>query len=69
MRGFSTILLAVESYSLSRFCVDTTVEVINSLHRLVYPDDDGAIWLEISVNEDGQVVLEQLIEKEIVLQI
>ena len=56
-------------YPLSEFCVNTTIDVINSLHKIIYPEDDHAIWLELPINKKNQLDIDRLIRDEKVLQL
>lgn len=51
-------------YSLSKFCVDTTIAIINSIHSIVFPNDNSAPWLELAIDEYGKLLLDETIEKE-----
>jgi len=66
--GVHSSFIGYEFY-LAKFCVDTVIEVIDSFHNIIYPDTDNAEWIEIPRNKKSGIEIDQIIEKEKILQI
>jgi len=56
-------------YATCLFCVDTTIAIINEIHRLVFMGDTHAYWLDIPMKEVERVDLDAVIRLEKALQI
>jgi hypothetical protein len=50
-------------FELARFCVDTTLETVNLLHRLIFGNQTQ--WLDFDLNHNGELDLEKITHNEL----